>query len=267
MIISLKRFLLAPLLVALLTLAAFVPARAQLGRTPRTVTVTAATYTDNVLYDVYQIDASSNAVAFTLRAPSKARVVVLVKTDTSTNDVTITTAGTGATINGQTSFILRSQNDAVTLVANGKSGTSGSWRVAAANRRISLAAPDKTIATTGATEWDLIAPEAGILVSAVFSGTDALTTSDTNYITYTITNLGQAGAGSTAMLAATAANTTQATGGTAISAGTKRLLTLNGTAGNLVVASGDRLRVRATATGTLANTVTFSTLLLRFAGM
>jgi hypothetical protein len=65
-------------------------------------------------------------------------------------------------------------------------------------------------------------------------------------------------------LAATDANTTKATGGTALAANTARSLTLNGTAANLVVASGDRLRIRAAASGTLANTVTFPTYRLNF---
>ena len=121
-----------------------------------------------------------------------------------------------------------------------------------------------TIATTGNADAYMLAPFAGILTSVDFSGIDALAANDTNYITFSITNLGQAGAGSTAMLAATDANTTKATGGTAIVANGKRSLTLNGTAANLVVAAGDRLLIRAAATGTLANTVTGSVALGRF---
>jgi len=126
-------------------------------------------------------------------------------------------------------------------------------------------AASATVATTGNTDAYVIAPFAGVLSAAMFSGVDALAANDTNYITYTIVNLGQAGAGSTAMLAATDANTTKATGGTALSANTRRDLTLNGTAANLVVARGDRLRIRAAATGTLANTVTFPNYALVFA--
>jgi len=121
-----------------------------------------------------------------------------------------------------------------------------------------------TIATTGNTDAYVIAPKAGVLNLALFSGIDALAQHGSNYITFSVTNLGQAGAGSAAMLAATDANTTKTTTGAAISANTKRTLTLNGTAANLVVAEGDRLLVRAAATGTLANTVTGSTVLLRF---
>lgn len=114
-----------------------------------------------------------------------------------------------------------------------------------------------TIATTGNSDVYVIADVTGVLTSARFSGTDALAASDTNYITFSITNLGTTGSGSAAMLAATDANTTKTTGGTALTANALRTLTLNGTAANLAVATGDRLRIRAAVTGTLANTVTF----------
>ena len=121
-----------------------------------------------------------------------------------------------------------------------------------------------TIATTGSTDIYVIAPITGNLLTVDFSGIEVLAVSDTNYITWTITNLGQAGAGSTALLAATDTNTTKATGGTALAANTKRQLTLNATPNNTQVVEGDRLRIRAAATGTLANTVTFPTYMLRF---
>jgi hypothetical protein len=114
-----------------------------------------------------------------------------------------------------------------------------------------------TIATTGNSDVYVIADAAGVLTSARFSGTDALAASDTNYITFTITNLGTTGSGSAAMLAATDANTTKTTGGSALTANALRNLTLNATAANLVVAAGDRIRARAAVTGTLPNTVTF----------
>lgn len=112
------------------------------------------------------------------------------------------------------------------------------------------------IATTGATDEYVFAPKTGTLYAAAFSSLAALAAHDTNFITFTITNLGQAGAGTTVMLAATAANTTKVTGGTALAANTKRALTLNGTAANLTVVEGDRLKITATADGTLAGAVT-----------
>jgi hypothetical protein len=122
-----------------------------------------------------------------------------------------------------------------------------------------------TIATAaGDTDVFLIADAAGVLTAVRFSGSNNLTASDSNYITWAITNLGTGGGGSTAMLAATDANTTKSTGGTGLTANALRTLTLNATPANLVVAAGDRLRIRATVTGTLANTVTFPVYNLTF---
>jgi hypothetical protein len=121
-----------------------------------------------------------------------------------------------------------------------------------------------TIATTGNSDVFVVVSAAGTLTSAVFSGVDGLAANNSNFITFSITNLGLTGAGSAAMLAATDANTTKVTGGTAITANAARTLTLNGTAANLVVAAGDRLRIRAAATGTLANTVTFPVYCVKF---
>lgn len=158
----------------------------------------------------------------------------------------------------------------------GSTGATGSADVAdasitrtdlsAAAGRKSVQANSATVATTGNTDIYVLAPETGTLSSVDFSGIDALTANDTNYITFTITNLGQAGAGSAAMLTASDANTTKATGGASLAANTKRSLTVTTTAGNLAVVSGDRLRIRAAASGTLANTVTAPVYLLRFAG-
>lgn len=117
--------------------------------------------------------------------------------------------------------------------------------------------PSATIATTGNTDTYLIAPRSLTLNSAFFSGLDALATSNTNYITWTITNLGQAGAGTAAMLLVADSNTTKATGGSALAANTKRTLAISGTPANLPVTQGDRLLIRAAVTGTLANSVTF----------
>jgi hypothetical protein len=121
-----------------------------------------------------------------------------------------------------------------------------------------------TIATTGNSDVFVVIPAAGRLVGVDFSGVDALAANNTNYITFSITNLGTGGSGSAAMLAATAANTTQVTGGSATVANARRALTLTGTAADLVVAAGQRLRIRAAATGTLANTITFPVYSLRF---
>lgn len=113
-----------------------------------------------------------------------------------------------------------------------------------------------SIATTSTTDTYFQVPRTGTVLSIKFSSLAALATSDTNYITWTVTNLGQAGAGSTALLSTADTNTTKATGGTAIVASSSRSLVLTGTAASLNVTEGDVIRIRATATGTLAGAVT-----------
>jgi hypothetical protein len=113
-----------------------------------------------------------------------------------------------------------------------------------------------SIATTSTTDTYFQVPKSGKVLSIKFSSLAALATSDTNYITWTVVNLGQAGAGSTALLSTADTNTTKATGGSAIVASSSRTLVLSGTAANLNVVEGDVIRIRATATGTLAGAVT-----------
>jgi len=122
-----------------------------------------------------------------------------------------------------------------------------------------------TVATTGNTDTYFLAPRTLSLIQVDFSGVDALAVSDTNYITWSITNLGQDGSLTTAMLDAINTNTTKVTGGSALVANTKRTLVLaSSTQNNLKVIQGDRIRIRAAVTGTLANTVTFPVYLLQF---
>lgn len=118
---------------------------------------------------------------------------------------------------------------------------------------------------TAAGNYDtyFISEEVGNVIEANFSALDALAASDTNYITWTITNLGQDGSGSASLLGAVAGNTTKTTGGSAIVANTKRTFTLTTTLNSLQIVVGDRIRIRATVTGTLANTVTFPVYLLQ----
>lgn len=120
-----------------------------------------------------------------------------------------------------------------------------------------------TIATTGNSDAYMIVPVTGNVIQIDFSGTTALASDNTNYITWTVTNLKQDGSGSTALLGAVDANTTKTTGGTGITADSKRTLTLTTTLNNLQVVQGDRLRIRAAVTNTLANTVTFPVYLLQ----
>ncbi len=113
-----------------------------------------------------------------------------------------------------------------------------------------------SIATTSTTDTYFQVPKSGRVISVKFSSLAALAANDTNYITWTVTNLGQAGAGSTAVLSTSDLNTTKATGGAAIVASSSKTLVLSATTANLDVVEGDVIRIRATATGTLAGAVT-----------
>lgn len=120
-------------------------------------------------------------------------------------------------------------------------------------------------ATTAVNSGWRTMPRAGRLVSATYTGVEALAANDTNYLTFTVVNTLGSGSGTTAMLAATDANTTKATGGTGITAVVGRSLTIHGTAANLRVAAGDVVACVETPTGTLANAVTRPTVTLTFA--
>jgi hypothetical protein len=131
-----------------------------------------------------------------------------------------------------------------------------------AKKLITITVP--TVATAaGSVNGYGISP-GGRLVSAIFSGVDALAAHDTNYASFALKNLGQAGAGTTDMLSTADANTTKITGGSALAANTKRALTLSSTLANRDTLEGDRLKFIATGAGTLANTVTEGRVLLTF---
>lgn len=120
--------------------------------------------------------------------------------------------------------------------------------------------------TEGNYDTTIRVPETGTLSAITLVSKSTLATSDTNFVTFSVTNLGQAGAGSTVMLAATDANTTKATGGSAVTVNVGRDLTLTSTAANLAVTKGDILRVRGAVTGTLANAIDFAFFTADFAG-
>lgn len=100
-------------------------------------------------------------------------------------------------------------------------------------------------------------PRTGTVSAASIVPGSTLATSDTNFVTFTLQNLGPANGSNITMLATTPAgiNTTKVTGGTALTANASYTLTLSTTAANLAVTAGDVLKLVATVTGTLANIV------------
>ena len=113
-----------------------------------------------------------------------------------------------------------------------------------------------SIATTSTTDEYIIAAKTGKIVSAKINSLSGLAQDGTNYLTFSITNLGAAGSGTAAILAATDANTTKTTTGSAMTANVPRSLTLTSTAADLAVTEGDVLRCRATSAATLGGAVT-----------
>jgi hypothetical protein len=138
-------------------------------------------------------------------------------------------------------------------------------------KRKSVTVTPATVGTSaGNTDIYTIAPLTGMLESVYFSCVDALSVHANNHVTFSITNLGQLGAGSTAMLHATK-NTTDSdiAGYSAIAANTVKSLYLStvltkGQFANRNVVAGDRLLVRIVAAGTLANSLTYPVFCLRF---
>lgn len=126
-------------------------------------------------------------------------------------------------------------------------------------------AANEFVVTTAATgSGSTMVNFAGTLLSAQLIALEALAANDTNYLTFDLMNNGNTNAGTTAMLAASDANTTKATGGVAITAEIGRPLTINATAANLRVANGDLLTFTGTVSGTLANNVAMPKVRLTF---
>jgi len=113
------------------------------------------------------------------------------------------------------------------------------------------------------TDAYIIAPVSGTVSSILFACSSALAADDTNYITFSALNMGLDGLGIFTLLDLTDANTTKATGGSAISSDTVRTLTLSPLPTDLAVVVGDRIRFRAAATGTLAGTLSNAQYLIR----
>lgn len=104
----------------------------------------------------------------------------------------------------------------------------------------------------GTLEVLIIMPFAATISSVRVAFKDALTAHDTNFVTFRLINKTTADSN---VIAATDANTTKLTGGTALTAYGVRTLTL-ATAAGVAVAAQDVLALRITGAGTLANTLT-----------
>lgn len=149
--------------------------------------------------------------------------------------------------------------------AAAKQWTTALFEDRGAGLRHSFQVTAPTIPTAaGNTDAYVVAPEDGSFHSLEFSGIEALAANDTNYIQFTATNLGTDGLGTTVLTSTAAVNSTKVTGGAGLVANGRRVIILSASAPLLRVKAGDRIRVRITGNGTLANTVTGGVLLVRF---
>jgi hypothetical protein len=133
---------------------------------------------------------------------------------------------------------------------------SGGWtgaNLTVAQRTESIEVNLGTISAT--TAFTLTCPAYAATVAKVtFVTKDAIAASDTNYFDFGLVNKGAAGAGTTKIVDSTdAANSTKATGGTALAAYVKRALTLHSTPANLDTAAEDVLEFTITKTAAPSN--------------
>ncbi len=110
-------------------------------------TVVTSAYTVAASDDVIEVNASGGAVTVTLTAGASTanRLLVVIKTDSSTNGVTIAAAGAD-TINGASTFVIGTQYQAATLYSDG----TGAWYLCSSPSGITVT--DGTTTLTGVTK-------------------------------------------------------------------------------------------------------------------
>lgn len=116
-------------------------------------------------------------------------------------------------------------------------------------------------AVTATKSFPLLMPGvAGTLASVAITTDTTHATHEDDHWSFTLINKGSAGIGTTDMILATAANSTDTTGGAAITAFDERALTLHGTAANLAIGATDTLALVCTKA---ASAVSLSGLTIR----
>lgn len=109
-------------------------------------------------------------------------------------------------------------------------------------------------ATTSVDKIIGIVPRNGTITAIKLAVNTTVSAHDTNFWTFAVTNR-TSGAGTTVLLTASDANTTKATGGSALTAYTARSMTLTGTTADLNVSAGDLITLTATKDASASNLV------------
>lgn len=208
-------------------------------------------------------------------AASTTNYVEVDRAGTVTSNTTGFTSGrfplwqvtTGASTFSHDTGVLTRASTYVLIGLGGVDGSMGSTPMQTKEEGLQLG----TIATAaGANEFTLTVPKtvaAGSKLTNVrFVNKDALTASDANYVKFGVINK-QTGAGAQVLVDDTAAaNSTKATGGTALAAYTGRDLTLVTLTGGTErdVSGGHTLQILLTVVGTLVNTLRSASMLFEF---
>lgn len=183
----------------------------------------------------------------------------------STNYVEVDRAGTvykttvGFTSGRMPLYTIVTGLSSITTVASSKALMTLLGLQSVDGTMLSAAAAVKTLelplgTLSATTAFTLIAPaDAAKVASAVLAVKTTVAANDTNYWTVAIVNKGPAGSGTTAVLAASDANTTKATGGSGLTGYVGRSLSLNATEANRNTAANDVLEVTLTKTASAAN--------------
>jgi hypothetical protein len=182
-------------------------------------------------------------------------------TDNATNYVEVDSAGTVSdntssfTADRMPLFTVVTSGGVITSVTQNKpllamifSSTINGARSSTALRTKTVHENFGTINATTTVYIDLPQTTDGDVTKFRITTSNTAAASDVNYWTIAAQNKGAAGSGTTALLAATDANTSKATGGSGFTANQAREMALHGTAANLEVAGPHRVAITFTKT-------------------
>lgn len=189
-------------------------------------------------------------------------------TNNTTNYVEVSAAGvvsvntSGFTAGRIPLYQILTSGGAIVTVTNKKpllsivgDGSINSAKSAAQVKTITISRNLGDISATGEFRLPPCPGHLGKVTAVRFVTSTNLTASDTNYWTFALENKGNDGTGTEAVLAATDANTTKATGGSALDTDTPRSFTLHGTAANLDTLAGAVLVLTVTKTASATTMV------------
>lgn len=153
-------------------------------------------------------------------------------------------------------YLVTTGSSSISVVTNKKPLLSCYGSGLIAGQQLSTAAATKELhvnlgAISATASFAIVLPQVpGTIGRITFVGQTSVAASDTDYWTFGVVNKGTAGSGTAVVVDNTsAANSTKATGGTALTANVPRSLTLTGVGADLIHAAGDVLLLTVTKAG------------------